>query len=174
MADETWEKIEGTTDYYISDMGRVKKKNKLVKCSQNKYGYPSCWIEVIEKNTKTRKRATVHRLVANAFIPNPENKPVVDHISGDKTDNTVGNLRWTTVRENTQAAHDIGLIEKTEVVAIDPNEFVFLYKTQADASKDSGIDRKTVNQVIKGMMHSAKGWRFFRMRKLTDKRGRSK
>ena len=164
---EEWRLIDGCSEFYVSNLGRVRKKNRLVKAGLNKYGYPSCWIEL---SNGERKRATVHRLVANAFIPNPEGKPVVDHISGDKTDNTVTNLRWVTTSENTQAAHDKGLIRRSEILAIDPDDYVFLFKTQTDAAKGAGTDTKTVGQIIQGLTKSAKGWRFFRMKGIVDKR----
>lgn len=172
---EEWRPIENSNDYFVSNIGRVRKKNKLVTDSPNKYGYPACWIEIFyideqgDKKLK-RKRASIHRLVAQAFIPNPENKDVVDHIDGDKTNNNVENLRWVTVQENTQFAYNNKLIQRTEVVAIDPDDYVFLYKTQTDAAKGAGTDAKTVNLIIRGLIKSAKGWRFFRMKGLEDKR----
>ena len=49
---------------------------------------------------RIRNAAPVHRLVARAFIPNPENKPCIDHIDGDRTNNNLTNLRWVTIKEN--------------------------------------------------------------------------
>ena len=95
--------IEGYPNYYVSDQGEVFrnwhgtfKKLKLYE-ARNRGGY---LIAVLSKGKG--RGFTVHRLVAQAFIPNPENKPLVDHINGNKQDNRVENLRWATHSENTQ------------------------------------------------------------------------
>ena len=96
---EIWKTIEGYPDYMISSMGRVKSlffnKEKILKLTKSCKGY----LKVDLRGIK-RKNTLVHKLVAQAFIPNPENKPYIDHINTNKTDNRVENLRWVTAKEN--------------------------------------------------------------------------
>ena len=81
------------------------RRRDYIKQSLNHKGYPMVCLE----NKRSR---TVHRLVAEMFIPNPDNKPQVNHINGIKTDNNVNNLEWNTNAENIKHAFDNDLIDR--------------------------------------------------------------
>ena len=165
-AGEEWRLVEGTDDYFISNFGRFRHGVKLRKLSYDKDGYLTCNVG--------KKRCRVHRLVAQAFIPNPDNLPVVDHISGDKLDNNVSNLRWVTQQENSQAAHDLGLSrsghKSYNILAVDKNHDATLYKNQAEVGKVLGVDSRTVSRVANGKEKTAKGYQFIKINTLTDAR----
>ena len=94
---EQWKQIEDYEHYEVSTEGRVKnKKGEILKARKNEHGYlyVSLW-----KNNKG-KNFRVNRLVAIAFIPNPNNYTDVNHINEDKTDNRVENLEWLPHGEN--------------------------------------------------------------------------
>lgn len=95
---ENWKDIKGYEGLYqVSDKGNIRniKRNSNLKPTPDADGY----LRVsLSKNNKG-KTFKVHRLVAEAFIPNPENKPTVDHINTIRTDNRVSNLRWFTKKE---------------------------------------------------------------------------
>jgi hypothetical protein len=99
MQKETWKDIKGYEGYYaVSNFGRVKslRSNKIMNATINSRGYPQVNLKV----NGNRKCMRVHTLVAETFIPNPENKPQIDHIDTDPTNNHVSNLKWVTMKEN--------------------------------------------------------------------------
>lgn len=91
-------KIENSKNYFVTDTGDVYRGHKKLKMMDTGTGYRRVSIGYEDGE---RKEHLVHRLVAIAFIPNPENKPVVNHKDCDKTNNNVDNLEWVTYRENT-------------------------------------------------------------------------
>ena len=104
-----WKPI--SENYFVSNFGRIKsnkckngkafgkKYEHILKHKIGKTGY-----NVVSVNSYQ----LVHRLVAKAFIPNPKNKPCVDHIDHNKSNNNVTNLRWVTYEENNKHRYDCG------------------------------------------------------------------
>lgn len=119
-----WKLVDNTYNYYVNEEGQVKTvdfiqtyyrygkavsrplKGKMLKQSTNHKGYFTVGITYIGKK---QKNVLVHQLVAKAFIPNPESKPHINHIDGNKKNNTVSNLEWCTPGENIRHAYAHGL-----------------------------------------------------------------
>lgn len=118
-----WKQIVGYEGLYaVSDAGEVKslRKNRILKLQSNRDGY---LLVMLSKNGIS-KGYLVHRLVAKAFIDNPQNKPEINHIDEDKTNNSVSNLEWCTRSENLRhgtAARRIGDKLSKPVKIIFPN-----------------------------------------------------
>lgn len=93
-----WVKVKRNTNYSINENGEVRNDSTgyIKKPTENKAnGY--LMLDLYEGNK--RKKVPIHRLVAEAFIPNPDNKPTVDHIDGNRKNNAISNLRWATYSE---------------------------------------------------------------------------
>jgi antitoxin component HigA of HigAB toxin-antitoxin module len=101
----------------------------------------------------------VHRLVAQAFIPNPENKPTVNHINGDKSDNRVENLEWMTRSEQTQHAISTGLItytygedHHTSKLTKKDIETIFYLKSlgwkQTDIANEMSVAQSRISEIL--------------------------
>ena len=113
--------IEGFGHLYaVSNLGRVKSYDRIVKKKLGSYAFQEArllkhsiagkgYYRVRLKINGKTIPCSIHRLVALAFIPNPDNKPQVNHINGDKTDNSVENLEWMTNSENQLHSYQNGL-----------------------------------------------------------------
>lgn len=121
--EEEWKVVEGFDLYEISNMGRLKSKPRLRKNGVGIYltrerimnpslikGYPS----VVLKQDGKSKRFYVHQLVAMAFIPNPSEKPFINHIDNNPQNNNISNLEWCTPKENSEWMSKQGRNKRTE------------------------------------------------------------
>lgn len=145
-------------DYYVSNFGRVRHKDKIIKLFKG-YDYLS-----FDSNV------SVHRCVAKAFIPNPENLPIVNHKNGNKTDNRAENLEWTTISKNSLHSVNTGLVSKVKkIVHIDKNGNETIYNSGNQASKALNIDHRAIGRCCQGKIGKVlKGERFRYLDKIGD------
>ena len=155
---EDWKDIEGFEDYTIDEKGNIysKRKRKYLKQTINKFGY----CKVTLQKDKYKKVFSVHRLVAQAFIPNPKNKPQVNHIDSNRQNNNVKNLEWVTHKE--QKTHEIknGLCDKNiEALKISNKKraipIIFKenkYSSVREASRKTGICQWTIRKYGREVM----------------------
>lgn len=177
--EEIWKDIKGYESLYqVSNMGRIKslerykenhsklqkveEKIKTINIKNSGYQFVQLY-----KNNKY-KNLMVHRLVAQAFIPNVDNKPQINHIDGNKLNNNVTNLEWCTNSENEKHAWNTGLKQCTEKLKETTRKTNKEYKSKPinqldlqgnyirtwlnahEASRHLGIDRSTISQCCRG------------------------
>lgn len=99
MSLEKWVKINGYENYSVSSWGRVRNDITRDLLHQEKHEKGYMRVDLFDEDRR-RKHMKVHRLVAQAFVPNPDGKPDVNHIDGNNRNNSFTNLEWVTDAEN--------------------------------------------------------------------------
>lgn len=178
LNDEYWKPVVGFEGLYeISNKGLVKtipSKERYrpsqcgIKSHQINFGY--CVVGLFKEGKPFYKR--VHRLVAEAFIPNPDKKPCVNHKNGIKTDNRVENLEWCTYSENEEHSYKVlgknikgikktfknGINEKCKKVLCIENNIT--YNSIKDAAISLKIHRANITAQINGRLKTTGGYTF--------------
>ena len=161
-------KIKDFPDYYVTDCGdvysRQTKRNpngriKKMKLSVGKNGY----LRVCLRQNKKKILRLVHRLVAEAFIPNHKNKSDVNHINGNKADNRVKNLEWNTRSENELHAYRVlhkkpNIANFKPVLQIKDKCIISEYKSALEAERKTGVNCICISRCCRNIYKSAGGF----------------
>lgn len=155
---EHWKPIAGYEELYeVSDTGLVRSlwygKKRILSPGKQRDGY----LAIMLCKDGIRKNLLVHRLVANAFIPNPKNLKTVNHIDEDKTNNNVSNLEWMSRGDNARYSCD------KPVVQLDKNDNVIAaFPSIIEAERQTGIYHGHICSCCNGKLKSAGGyiWRY--------------
>ena len=167
---EEWREISENENYLISNTGKVRRKNFLTdKPLRDNNGY---LVTDLYKDGK-RKTVRVHRLVAKEFIPNPSDKPVINHKDGDKYNNNVSNLEWVTSKENSRHAWENGLMKPSYGMKgkSNPNggrkgkpiqiiETGEVFQTLKECEEAIGGNNRHINDCLKGRQKTHRGYSF--------------
>lgn len=171
---ERWRDVFGYEGYYrVSDLGRIKSLDRMVKHPRgvqmlrkgvmlkvHRKSKKSIYAVVSLNKKSVNHCRTLHRVVAETFIPNPDNKPEINHKNGNKKDNRSGNLEWATRSENTIHAFQNGLItpvrgSKNNLAKLNEEQVLEIRRRLADKSITSIELAKEMN-VSKGLIYMIK------------------
>ena len=161
---ETFVKIEGFENYEVSNLGKVRniKSGIMLKPWFTKDGYLR---HCLYKHNK-RKNLLLHRIIATAFIDNPEKKPQVNHIDENKLNNDLSNLEWCTERENvihgTRTKRAAEKLSK-KVIQLDLNDNVLNeFESMRQAERETGVLVGNISSCCNGKTKSAGGFKWRR------------
>ena len=151
-------------EHYVSTKGGAARKSPskiLSNCFDGKY------LHVILHKNGRNKVCLIHRLVATAFIPKPENKQQVNHIDGNKLNNFISNLEWCNGSENLKHAYKTGLATPSvthyrgiKAFKASDKTFVGEYSSQHEAARVLGLNVAHICSVLKGRASQTKGYYF--------------
>ena len=165
-----WEKVKSDHEYIVSDTGRVRRigsdKDKAPK-TKKKYEQ----VDLYKDGKRTTKR--VHILVAEAFVPNPDNKPEVNHKDGNIHNNHAGNLEWVTHKENCEHAWKTGLAKPSRSMLgkKNPNagrkgkpfkivETGEVFNTLCECEKAIDGNNRHISDCLRGRQNTHRGFHF--------------
>lgn len=169
---EEWRQVESHPNYIISNTGRIKRNGVEKDHSiRDRKGY---YITDLYRDGR-RSVKRINRLVAEAFIPNPENKPEVNHKDGNKHNNNVSNLEWMTKQENCRHASEMGLVSHKPSYGMlgkkNPNggrkrrpfkivETGETFGSLRECEEQKGFNNKHVNDCLRGRQKTHRGYHF--------------
>lgn len=154
---EIWRDCKGYDGkYQVSNLGRIwsVKNQKYLTPYVHTKGYLG--VTMVAKNGK-RKGELIHRLVALAFINNPEKKPQVNHKDEDKTNNCVDNLEWCTCKENINYGTCTERRAKKRRITIECVELGKIFKSITEASKETNVSIPCISRACSGLQKTAGG-----------------
>lgn len=157
-----WKRIPGYSKYRISKDGQVYSSisKRLLKATKSEGERMT--VHMKPDDRKKGKPEYIHRLVALAYLPNPENHPIINHIDGDPSNNIVDNLEWCSYSHNSKHAFDAGLNKnRRPIVKLSPEgEVLERFKCAGDAAETLGVSRTALAPVLRGDIEIYKGFRW--------------
>lgn len=158
---EEWKEISEYPDIKISNTGKIYSKysKRLQKITLNNEGY---YVVNVRSLTRGRNSHLLHRIIAQAFIPNSNNLNCVNHIDGDKKNNKISNLEWVTKADNNRHAYKTGLAntEKAVIAKNIKTGEIIEFKSAREITRQLGIDYRQVSDTCYGKQHTCHGYEF--------------
>lgn len=144
--------------YAVTSCGRVwsHKRKKFLKPSKNQDGY----LQVILYKDKQPKCCRVNRLVAETYIPNPDNLSDVNHINENKEDNYINNLEWKSHKDNVNHGSCVARAAKSRQKPIYCVELDRVFESGQQAARELGLNAGSISSVLKGRYKATGGYHF--------------